>query len=41
MQHGTSQPASAINIVPVALVQPDRQEPEEGWCRIMEEPPDE
>lgn len=41
MQHGTSQPASAINIVPVAHAQPDRQEHEDGWCRIVEEPPDE
>jgi len=39
MQHGTTQPTSAVNIIPVAQAQLDRQEHEEGWCRILEETP--
>lgn len=41
MHYETSQPASAVNTIPVAHAQMDRQENEEGWCRIAEEPPDE
>ena len=41
MQQGQPQPASAISLVPDAHAQPDMQELEEGWCRIVEEQPDE
>ena len=41
MQKEQPQPASAIISMMEAHVQPDMQEPEMGWCRIVEEELDE
>jgi len=40
MHYETSQPASAVNTIPIAHAQTDEQEIEEGGCRIVEESPE-